>query len=87
MCHLSIVVLSSVAGSPHDYSLVNRRLIFSPNQKSMCTTITIVDDLVVEQRESFFVTMERSPRLLNRILLGIDTAEIVIPNDDGEMVV
>ena len=87
MCQLLIVVLSTVAGPPDDYSLVNRRLIFSPNQKSVCTTITIVDDLVVEQRESFFVTMERLPRLLNRILLDPDTAEIVIPNDDGEMVV
>ena len=60
---------------------------FSANQRRLCVTISIVDDMVVEQRESFSITLERTPDLNSRITLSSDSAEVVIPNNDGEMVV
>ena len=43
--------------------------------------------MIVEQRESFSITLERTPDLNSRITLFPDSAEVVIPNNDGEMVV
>ena len=60
---------------------------FSANQRRLCVNISIVDDMIVEQRESFSITLERTPDLNSRITLFPDSAEVVIPNNDGEVVV
>ena len=70
-----------------DYTPINEMYRFSANQRRLCVNISIVDDMIVEQRESFSITLERTPDLNSRITLFPDSAEVVIPNNDGEMVV
>ena len=70
-----------------DFVPQNRILRFSANQRKLCVTVIIIDDLAVEQRESFIISLERPPDLHNRISISPDRGDVVIPNDDGEIVV
>ena len=70
-----------------DFVPQNRLLRFSANQRKLCVTVTIIDDLTVEQRETFVISLERPPDLHNRISISSDSGYVVIPNDDGEIVV
>lgn len=69
-----------------DYSVLNGTLPFSACQNRSCLTITIHDDLVLENVESFTVTLETTPGLDIRITLGQVVAEIEITDDDSATV-
>ena len=48
-----------------------------------CTEIPIVDVMIVELTESFFVTLERTPGLDSRITLDPVDGAIELIDDDG----
>lgn len=60
-----------------------RTVSFAPCQTYSCETITITSDPVVENRESFTVTLERTSDLDNRITLSPVNASVVINDSDG----
>ena len=70
-----------------DYIPVNRLLRFSASQRRLCIRIIISDDSTVEQREYFGISLERAPDLHNRISISSDSGEVVIPKNDGEIIV
>ena len=53
-------------------------LMFKSCEKRQCTNITIMNDVLVESTESFFVTLERTPDLDTRITLDPEFGEIEI---------
>ena len=69
-----------------DYIPQNRQLSFSANQNKLCHHVLFNDDETVEQRESFSLTLERTPHLHERVTVCEEPAEVVIPNNDGEIV-
>ena len=69
-----------------DYvSLVSIMLRFEACAREACTSVTIVDDLVDEPDESFFVILGETPDLDARITLAPTRAEIVIEDNDSEL--
>ena len=66
-----------------DYINVSTILAFGSCDTRQCTETTIVDDMIVELTESFFVTLERTPGLDSRITLDPVDGEIEIIDDDG----
>ena len=71
------------AVSPTDYSAVDTTLIFAACQMRSCVNIFIVDDIILENDESFNVTLERIPDLDSTIILDPVNGEVQITNDDG----
>ena len=66
---------------PVDYNSVSTIMPFGGCDSRQCTEIHIVlDDMVVEMTESFFVTIERTPALDNRIYVYPDDGEVEITN-------
>ena len=61
----------------------SKNLTFAASDTRQCTEIPIVDDMIVELTESFFVTLERTPGLDSRITLDPVDGEIKITDDDG----
>ena len=59
-------------------------LIFGANSTEICTDINIRDDNIVEQVESFIVTLEGPPDLDDRVSLSPTQGVITIISDDGE---
>ena len=59
---------------------------FNANQKRLCINISIVNDLKLEPRESFGITLERTPDTDDRISIQQDVGEVHIENDDGEVI-
>ena len=66
-----------------DYVSVSTILAFGSCDTRQCTEIPIVDDMIVELTESFFVTLERTPGLDSRITVDPVHGEIEITDDDG----
>ena len=66
-----------------DYISVSTILAFDTCDTRQCTKIPIVDDMIVELTESFFVTLERTPGLDSRITLDPVDGEIEIIDDAG----
>ena len=58
-------------------------LMFDECQTEQCTQITIVNDTIPENIESFFVTLGRTPGLSDKIKLDPVNGEIQIIDDDG----
>ena len=69
--------------SPMDYVSVYTILEFDTCDTRHCTEIPIVNDMIVELTESFFVTLERTLGLDSRITLDPVNGEIEITDDDG----
>ena len=68
-----------------DYTgLSGSNLPFSACQNRSCVNITIHDDMIVENVESFNVTLERTPGLDMRITLDPVDGEIEISDNDGQ---
>ena len=67
-----------------DYEEVDIILIFRSCNTTVCTNITIVDDNVAELTERFFVKLNRTDGLDERITLDPDVAEVEIIDNDGE---
>ena len=68
-----------------DYTPQNRLLRFTANQKKLCINIPIINDLRIEQRESFGIVLERSADTDHRISIHQDMGVVHIENDDGEI--
>ena len=66
-----------------DYDNISEILAFDTCDTRQCTEIPIVDDMIVELTESFFVTLERTPGLDSRITLDPVDGKIDITDDDG----
>ena len=66
-----------------DYNHTSYNLTFDTCDTRQCTEIPIVDDMIVELTESFFVTLEKTPGLDSRITLSPVNGEIEITNNDG----
>ena len=69
-----------------DYVPQDRQLSFSPKQERLCHRVMFNDDETVEQRESFGLTLDRTSGLHDRVNVCPEPAEVVIPNNDGEIV-
>ena len=67
-----------------DYVSVYTILKFDTCDTRQCTEIPIVDDMIAELTESFFVTLERTPGLDSRITLDPVKGEIEITDGDGK---
>ena len=70
-----------------DYVPVQNAIMrFTPQDENACLLVTIIDEDIVEQNESFFVTLERTADLNERITIDPDNSEgeVVIGNDDGK---
>ena len=79
---MTTLYLSTV--TPMDYGAVSTTvLMFNMCQDRSCTGVPIVDDLVLENDESFNVTLERTPGLDMRITLDPVDEEIKITDNDG----
>ena len=65
---------------PRDYIFSATEQTLSPTISRVCTNISIVDDLVVEDTEFFTVLLESTN---NAIING--SAEVDINDDDGEL--
>ena len=59
---------------------------FGANTREQCVAISIRDDDVVEQTESFIVTLEGPPNLSDIVSLSPTKQTITIINDDGESI-
>ena len=71
--------------SPADHVALSEILTINKCSNRECVDITIQDDLVWEQRESFHVMLEKPPGFdEERIKLGIVKKEVTILDDDGE---
>ena len=66
-----------------DYEPLSTLLIFDTCDTRHCTNITIKNDAVLENTESFFVKLLRTPDLDSRITLDPVLAEIEITDNDG----
>ena len=61
-----------------------RRLTFEPGQSKVCIDVNITDDTVVENTETFYVDMMRTPNLNARATIDEPrTASIDITDNDG----
>ena len=84
MLALKIIMLCILG--PDDYvALNNTRLVFAPYEEIVCTQITIIDDVILEQTESFTVTLSIYDDPSGRVVLGRPEAVIGILDDDGKM--
>ena len=81
MCPIPLIY-SPVSAMDYD-ALTQVILSFATCARRTCTNVTIVDDLVDEPNESFFVTLERTLGLDNRITLNPVDGEIEIEDNDG----
>ena len=69
--------------APVDYGAVSTILMFDSCETQSCTNISIVNDLALENVESFNVFLERTTGLDSRIRLSPVNGEIAIDDDDG----
>ena len=66
-----------------DYEALSTNLTFDMCELRRCENVTIMDDNVVEQNESFIVTLGRTPGWDDRIALTTVTGMIQITDNDG----
>ena len=67
-----------------DYNSVAVPVTFEPCEMRKCITVTITDDLTVEEvEESFIVTLERGPMTNSLIIVESVPAVVTIRDDDG----
>lgn len=53
---------------------------------SQCIQIVLIDDMMVEQPEDFYVTLQRTPDLSEQIQLDIQWKRVTILERDSELV-
>lgn len=77
MCKLtSLVSLSAVA--PSDYMSLHISVIFLSCQKQKCVSVAINKDEMVEEVESFYLTLERVPGMDRHIIIDQTSSAITI---------
>lgn len=65
-----------------DYTPVSIKIEFNSEVAMQCQAIQVINDTILETNEMFFVTLEVSDP---DVLLGNNTATIVIENDDRKL--
>ena len=75
--------LSSFSVSPLDYIAVDTILMFAACQMRSCVNVTVVDDVILENVESFDLILERTPDLNSRITLDSVNGVVEITDNDG----
>ena len=86
-CPIITIIIISVLDADGDYTPLNELLRFNAQQERLCVNVSIFNDNSVEQQESFWIILERSAALNDRINISHDRSrgEIVIPNTEGEI--
>ena len=69
-----------------DYDGINVILLFAACQRRSCVNVTIIDDEMLENTESFNFTLERTTGLSDRITLDPVDGVVEIIDDDGMFV-
>ena len=75
--------LSSFSVSPFDYFAVTTILMFDACQMRSCVNVTIRNDVILENVESFNITLERTSDLDSRITLDPVNGVVEIIDNDG----
>ena len=58
---------------------------FSNTQRRQCFSVEIIDDMIREDMETFFLVLTTRPgEMLNRVTISPDEAEVTINDDDRE---
>ena len=60
-------------------------LTFSTCQSRQCVNVSIIDDALNEQNESFTISLERSAGFDVRITLDPSESTVIILNDDSKL--
>ena len=83
---LSYIIICVLADFSGDHHGMSTDLLFAPCTSEHCYHIPITDDVIVEQHESFFVSLERPDNLDERITLdsGYTEKEVIILDDDSK---
>ena len=81
-----IIIIIYILADIHDHSGVSGDLVFPTCISERCIRIPIIDDMMVEQRESFFVSLQKPDEVDNRIKIDRDSArkEVIILDNDGK---
>ena len=80
--HTPAIIYVTSAVAPMDYGHVATLLSFDACEMRRCVNVTIVNDVVLENVESFDVTLDRAPELDSRITLSpVDGIVEIIDND------
>ena len=69
-----------------DYDGISVILLFAACQRRSCVNVTIIDDEMLENTESFNFTLERTTGLSDRITLDPVDGVVEIIDDDGTFV-
>ena len=75
--------ISSLAVAPMDYGAVDTLLSFAACQIRSCVNVSIINDVVLENVESFDVILDRAPELDSRITLEPVNGVIELTDNDG----
>ena len=75
----------SLYTAPNDFSSLNEVVTFLPanGSQSICNLVTVVDDIVLEGEETFFVSLEATDA---RVMLTVENSRasvVISDNDDG----
>ena len=82
LCIINTNVTAFCLGLRADYENI-QNLSFIACEEIACTTISIVDDDIVEMNESFTISLGRTSDLNKRISLSPDSKLVTILDDDG----
>ena len=77
-----ISLLSSFSDSSLDYGVVDTILTFAACETRSCVSVFIMDDILLEDDESFNVNLERTLGLNSRITLNPVNGTVEIIDDD-----
>ncbi len=82
---LSVSTLDNSASAPEDYTEISdERLILNPGDTSLCFSVNIIDDAILEAREKFTVILSVVDDGGNRVVIPEDgrTATVIIQDDE-----
>ena len=79
----NVSFLSSFTASSLEYGAVDSILRFAACEMRSCVYAFIMDDIILENGESFILTLERTPDLDSRITLDPVNGVVEITENDG----
>ena len=84
LCTLSLhYLVNYYPATSKDYGAVSSFLRFNSCQNRSCVNVSITNDMVVENSESFSITLERTDDLDSSIILNPVVGEIEITDNDS----
>ena len=78
-----ILICSAETGVLSDFVPFIHQLTFEPHDTQKCINVTIIDDTIVENTETFYVDLTQTPDLDSRVVIVHGTSTIEITDDDG----